>query len=127
MAFKRFTGTLPRATQPRVSIRRRGKLGFNTAAIREYGIGDYSHVVLYYDPSIKTVGVEFTNDASAVGALRVNKTKVQDAYVCAQSFFRHFKIPLNSTRRAELVPSDGDRGFYVFKVPAVAKSKKIGK
>lgn len=121
MAFERFTGLAPRAEEPRVSIRLKGKLGFNSAAIRQYKVLEYTYIILYYDKSLKTVGIEMTNDADAPGALYLCKPKICDAYVCAQSFFVHFKIPFTQTRRAVLKRKKDKKDFFTFEVPPQKK------
>jgi hypothetical protein len=45
-------------SKPLVSIRKRGRIAFNAAAVKEYGLTEYSHVVLYWSEGARAIGLQ---------------------------------------------------------------------
>lgn len=111
MAFVKFTRTGARIGTPRVSVWSRGQIGFNQAAVDDYGIDKFKFVVLYYDEDAKRIGLEFTNDEKADGACKLAFRKNAGVSISAIAFLKTFKIDYSETKGFDL-GFDKESGFY---------------
>lgn len=96
MAFEKFTLT-GRGFRPKVSIWKRGQIGFNQGAMRALNLEDFDYVVFYYDPESKRVGLELTNDESAEGASKLKK-RTTGASVGAKAFLDYYQLDYEKTK-----------------------------
>lgn len=97
MAFEKFTST-GRGYAPKVSIWSKGQIGINNGAIKRYNLDDCSHAILYYDKSAKRIGISFTKDGGAEGALKFNVRKT-GGIIGAKAFLDFYDIDYSTTRK----------------------------
>ena len=96
MAWEKFTMTR-RSFNPRISIRGKSQIGFNTAAIEDFKLKDYKFAVLYYDKENKRIGVKLTKDEEGVRKLRVKEAA--GASLPARTFIEYYKLGSFSGQR----------------------------
>jgi hypothetical protein len=112
MGFVKFTRTRVRLDKPMASIWKRGQIGFNQGAIEEFNLGQFTHVVLYYDGESNRVGFEFTNDKDTEGAMKLVFRKSSGASFSAVPFLKINKIDYTESKQYNFI-IDKDAGFYV--------------
>lgn len=94
--FERFTRA-GRSFKPRLSIRKRGQIGFNSAAIDKFNLRKYEYVVLFISEDRKKVAVVFSNNKSDEGAIKLIKGKNNFAF-SAQAFLECYEIPYGKAK-----------------------------
>lgn len=97
MAFEKFVPPR-RQKSPQVSIKSTGTISFDKAYAASLGFGDASHVLLFFDPQKKLIGVKRAKSPRDEGALKLSHRK-RVSSVRARSFFEHYGISLETTRR----------------------------
>lgn len=91
MAWEKFT-KVGRSLKPRISIRGLTHIGFNSAAIIEFKLGDYGFGVLFYDKDNKRIGIKLSNDKDEEGALKLRVRDKSGASIPARSFIAYYKL-----------------------------------
>lgn len=126
MAFVKFTNTGGRIGTPRASIWTRGQIGLNQGAVLEYDLKDYTYAVLYYDEGGKKIGIEFTNDKNAEGAIKLVVRRKAGISMSALPFLKTFRIDFIKTRQYDL-SYDKEHNLYVIDLnkPAPSKTSRI--
>ena len=90
MAFVKFTET-GRSYSPKVSISPRGLIGFSQGARKRFMLDTYVACVLYFDADTRQVGIEFTTDIEAEGAIKLRLRSI-GADISAKSFLTFYNI-----------------------------------
>lgn len=111
MAFEKFTQT-GRGFKPKVSIWKRGQVGFNQGAIRVLDVARNGYIIFYYDPDTKRIGMEVTNDSKAEGANKI-KVRTTGASVGAKAFLDYYQIDYEKTKSYELLSDEGSNLYVV--------------
>jgi len=106
MPFERFVPPR-RQKSPQVSIKRTGTISFDKTYAASVGLAKATHVVLYFDPSRKLVGVKPARDAKEEGALKLSHRQ-RVSSVRARPFFEHYGISLERTSRFPVRHDDGE-------------------
>ena len=91
MAWEKFTMTR-RSFKPRISIRGKSQIGFNTAAIEDFKLKDYKFAVLFYDKENKRIGIKLTNDKDEEGVRKLRVKELTGASLPARTFIEYYKI-----------------------------------
>ena len=91
MAWEKFTMTR-RSFKPRISIRGKSQIGFNTAAIEDFKLKDYKFAVLYYDKENRKIGIKLTNDKDEEGVRKLRVREHTGASLPARTFIEYYKI-----------------------------------
>lgn len=118
MAFQRFIGQRERALSPKVSIPARGLIEFNDGATRKFALNRFNYAILYYEQKARLVGIEFTNNSSEHGAVRVIKKpngivkKPNGIVIPAGTFLRQNRI-LHSQSIMYDVLYSGEHDMYI--------------
>lgn len=89
--FEKFTQH-GRSFKPKISIRKRGQIGFNNGAIKRFRIDKYDYVVLYYKKDTHKMAFNFTNSEDDDGAIKIIKKK-NNYFISGKSFFDYYEIP----------------------------------
>jgi len=89
--FEKFTHT-GRSFKPKISIRKRGQIGFNNGAIKRFRLDRYEFVVLFYSKENNKVAFNFTNSAEDEGAIKLVKKK-NNYFISGKSFLDYYNIP----------------------------------
>ncbi len=112
MAFIKFTQPRARMGKPTASIWSRGQIGLNYGATESFKLNKFKYVVLYYDADTNRMGLEFTNDENAEGAIKLAVRKNSGISFSAVSFLNKFRITFGTTKKYDLV-RDGDSDLLV--------------
>ena len=94
--FKKFTQH-GRGFKPKISIRKRGQIGFNNGAIKRFQIDKYEYVVLYYNKDTNKMAFNFTNSENDDGAIKIMKKK-NNYFISGKSFFDYYDIPYGESQ-----------------------------
>ncbi len=105
MSFEKFIPP-DREKPPQVSIKRTGTITFYKAWMAAHGLGKTSHVLLFFDPSRKLVGVKAARDGREEGAMKLTQRK-RVCSVRARQFFEKYRITLERTSRYPLAHDKG--------------------
>lgn len=97
MVFEKFVPPR-RQKSPQVSIKSTGTISFDKAYAASIGFGDATHVILFFDPQKKLVGVKRATDPRDDGALKLSHRQ-RVSSVRGRTFFEHYGISLETTRR----------------------------
>jgi len=89
--FERFTRP-GKSFKSRITIQRSSILGVNLAATEEFKFKNYKFAVLFFDLSIKRIGIRLTNDKSEDGAIKVRVREKVGALLSAKSFLNYYKL-----------------------------------
>jgi hypothetical protein len=90
MSFVRYTKST-KSYVPKISIWKRGNIGFNRGAITKFNLTDYKYVILFYDEDEKKIGIQLTNDPSEKGIIKIIKTKT-GASISAKGFLSTYGL-----------------------------------
>jgi len=113
MAFERFSER-GRGYKPKVSIWKRGQIGFNQGAVKRFDLDKYQYAVLFFDAENKRIGFKFTNDVDEDG---ISKLTVKDtgAIMSAKSFLDFHEIDYEETRKYDIGYDEKEK-LYVVKL-----------
>ena len=98
--FERFTKK-GRSYVPKMSIRKRGQVGFNTGAIVRFGLEKYNYVVLFISKERDKMAIKFTNDENEEGAIKIMKRPGNFAF-SGKAFFDLYEIPYDKTKTYDI-------------------------
>ncbi|MBT6690397.1 hypothetical protein HN903_02660 [archaeon] len=88
--FERFTQQ-GRSFNPKISIRKRGQIGFNNGAIKRFKIDGFDYVVLFIDKERTQIAFQFTNNKDEEGARKLAKRK-NNYFVSGKSFLDYYNL-----------------------------------
>lgn len=121
MAWQESPGP-SRSRHPGASVRRNGQLGFNSGAVTRYELDQFGFALLYYDEENRRIGVKLMEEKVPRSFTFVHRTG--DAYISAQSFFEHFRIPLpQETTKYDLV-KEGEMLVINLTAPRVGRNSR---
>ncbi len=122
MPFERF---IPPDKQkpPQVSIKRTGTITFYKSWMAAHGLGKTSHVILFFDPSKKLVGVRAAHDGKEEGAMKLTQRK-RVCSVRARQFFEKYRIRIERTSR---YPLSHDKGAAMAVIDLRALKRRPGR
>jgi hypothetical protein len=80
-------------------------ISFSDGARKRYHMDEYKFCVLYYDADTRRVGIEFSNDESAEGAIKI-RFRATGADVAAKSFCDYFDIGIHDTKLYDIEKDD---------------------
>jgi hypothetical protein len=112
MAFVKFTKPRARMGKPTASIWSRGQIGLNYGATESFKLNEFKYVVLYYDADTNRMGLEFTNDENAEGAIKLVIRKNSGISFSAVSFLNKFGVTYGTTRKFDIA-RDNESGLFV--------------
>lgn len=98
--FERFTKK-GRSFLPKVSIRKRGQIGFNTGAIAKFGLDKYNYAILYISKDRDAIAIQFTNDEKEKGAIKIMKRPGNFAF-SGKALFDLYEISYAETKSYEV-------------------------
>ena len=116
MAFQRFIGPREVASTPKVTIQARGLIDFNEGACRRFVLSRFNYAVLYYDQETSQIGIQFGNNSSEHGALRMIK-KPNGITIPATLFLRQHNLLKNSNFTYN-VHYSGEYDMYIIQLAA---------
>jgi len=110
MDFERFDGG-GRSYTPQVTISEGGYISFNAGVCRRFGLYKFTHVILYFAPTSRIIGFEFTSEEQAEGARKLQR-RDPSAGLYGKSFLDFYSV--DRTRRQTFEPKiDEETGFLV--------------
>ncbi|RJQ78953.1 MAG: hypothetical protein C4519_11430 [Desulfobacteraceae bacterium] len=90
-----------RSFNPKISIRKRGQIGFNNGAINRCNLDKYGYVKLYYNKDAKMIAFKFTNDPKEEGAIKIQK-RPSNYFFSGKSFLDYYSINYSETETFDL-------------------------
>lgn len=79
--------------ESRITITKSNSFGFPTKFFQDNNIGNYTHVVLFFDQNEQVIGIHFTNDEGEKHKFSILKSKQgHGASVVATSFFKTYNL-----------------------------------
>lgn len=128
MEFERYNKSkkgIKYAKKPMVSIWSQGLISFNIGAVREYGINNFSHVILFYDKDAQTIGIMLTNNGKESGAIKLTRIKKRGFVFSARRFFKHYGIDFSKNTKHDLLYDEKEGMFKFNLVNAIKKEKRL--
>lgn len=116
MGFKRFSGTKYRSGQigeAMISVWKIGQISFNTDAMRQFNLYDFTHAVLFFNEDTRSVGIMLTNDPKEVGVLKLIKRDTGGYAMSAKKFLNFHDIDYSELKTYPL-EYDREANLYVF-------------
>jgi len=98
--FEKFTDH-GKSFHPKISIRKRGQIGFNSGAINRCHLDSVDYAVLYYNKVRKQIAFQFTNDEKEEGALKIQK-RPSNYFFSGKSFLDFYSIEYGETVAFEI-------------------------
>lgn len=111
MAFERFTKIGGRSHTPKVAIWSKGQLGFNKGAVNKWDLDKYEFAIMFFDKDERKIAVQFTQDASSPGAIKIVKRPTGISF-SASAFFQYYDIPHEKTEKYD-VEFDKEADFFI--------------
>jgi len=105
--FEKFTKQ-GRSFKPKISIRKRGQIGFNNGSINKFNLKDFDFVVLYINKVENKIAFSFTNDSDADGVTKLIKRK-NNYFVSGKSFLDFYGIPYDETVSMDAIWDEDNR------------------
>ena len=102
--FEKFTQQ-GRSFKPRISIRKRGQIGFNNGSINKFNLKEFDFVVLYMNKADNKIAFKFTNNAKEEGAIKLVKRK-NNYFVSGKSFLDFYSVAYDETVSMDAVWED---------------------
>lgn len=94
--FEKFTKQ-GRTFKPKISIRKRGQMGFNSGAINKFGLDKFDYAVMYISKNRDRIAIKFTNNQDEEGAVKIMKRPGNFSF-SGKAFFDCYDIDVESTR-----------------------------
>lgn len=113
MGFVKYTKTGSRLGLPKISIWTRGQIGFNNAAMAEYGVTSYKYAVVYYDEDENRIGITLTDDDKEEGISKLVHRKGGGVSFSAMSFLKSYKIDYTKTKRYDFEYDNENKMFII--------------
>ena len=120
MGFEKFVPPR-RQRPPQVSIKKTGTVTFDMSWVTAHGLDKVNHVILYFDPAHKLLGVRPAADAKEDGALRLSHRK-RVSSVRARQLFEAYGLKLDRTAKFP-VSFDPDQGMAVVSLEEVKRRR----
>lgn len=99
MSFEKFVPQKgPSSDDPQVTIRKTGLISFDAAAVREFDLASYSHLVLFYDKGKKLLGVRMTKEGEIDGAIPLSRRR-RTVSVKVPQFFERWGMLLEDIQK----------------------------
>jgi len=111
MAIERWKKT-GRTYKPKASIWKRGQIGLNNDALKEFGIKKAEkpwYVICFYDSETKKIHFQFTQDSNEEDIVKIS-FRTGGATLSVKSFLEFFNIPHSENKRYDIV-KEGD--YYI--------------
>jgi len=107
-----------RASFPIVTVRRSAQIGFNSAAVEQFGLERMQGAVIYYSPATQVLALEFVDDIKQrpeAASLRVTGEDTKAGTISAKSMFDKYGIDYSETRkhRAEIQEANNGKNVCV--------------
>ena len=94
--FEKFTKQ-GKSFNPKISIRLRGQIGFNTGAVNRFNLMKNQYVVMFYSKEQNKIAFRFSDNPDEDGAHKiVNKTS--NYYFSGKIFMDYYGLPYNRTK-----------------------------
>lgn len=121
--FERYTKDVARVVD-KITLTTSRQIGFPQAFTRKHNIHDYEGVILFWEPASKAIAIEFTNDISQKGFIKMVKSEKYGAYAGVSTFLStHSLNPKDYKRRYDyqkidpnLIGASSDSPVFVFEL-----------
>lgn len=121
--FQRYNKEVTRVVD-KITLTTSKQLGFPQAFTKKHNIHDFEGVVLYWEPDLKAIAVQFTNNVGEQGFIRTVKNEKYGAYAGISTFLAtHSLDPKQYQRRYDydqidpnLIGAQDDCKVFVFRL-----------
>ncbi len=119
--FEQFT-SVAGSYAPKLSIRNTGQIGLSQGLLRRVGIGDGQwYALLYFDKKMQAIGVKFTQEEDAKGAVKVQKrattladgVKNWNGHIPARAFLDYYGVEFRGKKSQGYSPEFGEGGMVI--------------
>lgn len=100
MAWEKYTKT-GRGFKPKVSIWKRGQIGFNRGFVEKFDLQNYKFAILFFDRENWRIGVQFTNDNKEEGITKL-KVRKTGAAISASGFLEYYNVQHDKTIKCDI-------------------------
>jgi|GEM_PF-1811924 len=115
--FEEFTG-VNGPHEKKISIRKSGQIGINVTTVRAYSLTQYDGFVLHFNSGDSLIGLEPTDEEERDGFITAREHN-KEIQVSAKSFFDHYLIPYDETRRAPVLRFDEEHNLIIADVSEI--------
>jgi hypothetical protein len=121
MVFERYIPPRSLTSAPKATIRPTGLISFDADAVTSFNLKDATHLVLYFDPKRKLIGVKDVNDGGVDGATPVTRRRRSLSVKCPE-FFNTYGLIITESRRYD-VKRDNRAGMMTIDVSDVRRRR----
>ena len=93
--FDKFTQQ-GRSFSPKISIRKRGQIGFNNGAVKRFKLNEFNYAVMYISKDRTKIAFKFTSDDEE-GSVKIAK-RSNNFFVSGKSFLDYYDIPYDESK-----------------------------
>lgn len=93
--FEKFTKQ-GKSFNPKISIRKRGQIGFNAGAVNRFKLEENGFVVMFYSKEQNKIAFNFTAESNEEGAIRIVPKK-GNFYFSGKTFLDYYGVPYDET------------------------------
>jgi len=123
MAFQRFIEQREIAAAPKVTIQARGLIDFNEGATRKFVLSRFNYAVLFYDQETNRIGIQFVNNSSERGTIKIIK-KPNGIAIPATFFLRQHNL-LRNLNVTYNVAYSGEHDMYIIQLASDEKKAAL--
>jgi len=105
MVFERYIPPRAVHASPKATIRPSGLISFDADAVKSFDLKDASHLVLFFDPKRKLIGVKNVADSKTEGATPVTRRRRSLSVKCPE-FFNTYGLIIDESKRYEVKQDD---------------------
>jgi hypothetical protein len=121
--FERYNKDITRVVD-KITLTTSRQMGFPQAFTKKHNVHDYDGIILYWEPASQAIAVEFTNDVSQSGFIKLVKSDKYGAYAGISTFLStHSLEPKDYQRRydyekidASLIGAAQESAVFVFQL-----------
>lgn len=121
--FQRYNKDLTRVVD-KITLTTSKQLGFPQAFAQKQHVHDYEGIILYWEPELKAIAVQFTNNVAEKGFIKLVKSEKYGAYAGVSTFLAtHSLDPKKFERRYDYeeirpdqIGAPSDTKVFVFKL-----------
>ena len=111
------------AAAPKVTIQARGLIEFNEGAIRKFVLSRFNYAVLFYDQETNRIGIQFVNNSSERGTIKIIK-KPNGIAIPAAFFLRQHNL-LQNLSVSYKVAYSGEHDMYIIQLASADKKADL--
>ena len=125
MAFERFVQQ-GRTYHAIASLWKRGQISLNRGAIVRFHLQDFMYVVLYFDDATHRIGMQFTNNSSAEGCIKLTHAP-SATIISVRNFLSQYGIEHLATQRYKVMWDDKEQLYILSLHSPLPRKERVPK